>query len=486
MPRQQLVTVQVGQCGNQLGLDFFSALARESAREEHAAASSTDSDPGNRQPQPLHQQLPAFFRENACARNVGGDADGEDALCCSTARAVLLDAEPRVIANVAAKGAPQAAKARQWQYPEFGDELEMVWKSVGASGSANNWAFGYYRQGPALGHCAVEMVRREAEHCDRLSGLIFFQSLSGGTGSGAGSSMSELLRDEFPNCFMAHNAVWPSLRGEVVIQSYNAVLSLAHLLESTDALLAIHNDEAHDICQRRLGIARPSLQHLNSVIAGNIAEIWLPSESQAAHLGRQRMPSTPATPEIGDLVGALCASPLHKILSVRSSPYIAPSALAFSNIGWEGTLRNLRQMALTDWHLDEELDWQLQPGADAVLSSADSDSGQCGVRGVRRVLAHTLLLRGNGWDSADVSPFRLSSLYASWVPGLPLSVLGSARRSRDMERSAVLLSNSQVFGVGVLGWGSGFRDAHLSPFGVCRRVKPEPETRNPNHPRDTC
>ena len=35
----------------------------------------------------------------------------------------------------------------------------------------------------------------------------------------------------------------------MVVQSYNAVLSLARLLESTDALLALHNDEAHEICE---------------------------------------------------------------------------------------------------------------------------------------------------------------------------------------------------------------------------------------------
>ena len=217
-----------------------------------------------------------------------------------------------------------------------------MWKRVGASGSANNWAFGYHRQGPVLGECALEMVRREAEHCDRLSGFLFFQSLSGGTGSGAGSRISELLRDEFPCSFMSHATVWPSERSEVVVQSYNAVLSLAHLLESTDALLALHNDEAHDICRRCLGIARPSLQHLNSVLAGSIAELWLPG---SPHAHAANAPAhVPATPDIGDLVGTMCASPLHKVVSVRSAPHISASALAFSTVGWEGTLRNLRQM----------------------------------------------------------------------------------------------------------------------------------------------
>jgi len=229
-----------------------------------------------------------------------------------------------------------------WWSADTAEELQRVWNSVGASGSANNWAFGYYRQGEALGACALEMVRKEAEHCDRLSGFLFFQSLSGGTGSGAGSRISELLRDEYPCSFMMHAAVWPSRRSEVVVQSYNAVLSLAHLLESTDALLALHNDEAHDICQRRLDIARPSLSHLNSVLAGCVAELWLPS-SPLPFSATDPLPE-PACPEMGDVVGTLCPSPLHKIVSVRSAPYISLSALPFSSHRWDGTLRTLRQM----------------------------------------------------------------------------------------------------------------------------------------------
>lgn len=96
MPRN-LVAVQVGQCGNQLGLDFFAALAREggeAGEDEHAGRGA-----------PLHKLLPTVFRETPRS---GG--------CCSTARAVLLDAEPRVLAHVAAHSARDAPSTRQWQY----------------------------------------------------------------------------------------------------------------------------------------------------------------------------------------------------------------------------------------------------------------------------------------------------------------------------------------------------------------------------------
>lgn len=97
------MTVQVGQCGNQLGFDFFAALARESGREVE--------DESALRPQPLHQHISTLFRETPRSRGRDGGRS-----CCSTARAVLLDAEPRVIANVAARAAPSAPLSQQWQY----------------------------------------------------------------------------------------------------------------------------------------------------------------------------------------------------------------------------------------------------------------------------------------------------------------------------------------------------------------------------------
>ena len=101
----QIVSVQVGQCGNQLGLDFFGALAREGGQEAEDAYGPAGGCP-------LYRHLPAFFRESPSTR--GRESSRS---CCSTARAVLLDAEPRVVNNVASKTAPRAALSYQWQYP---------------------------------------------------------------------------------------------------------------------------------------------------------------------------------------------------------------------------------------------------------------------------------------------------------------------------------------------------------------------------------
>ena len=70
-------------------------------------------------------------------------------------------------------------------------------------GSGNNWAHGYCLHGPVVRDSILEMVQREAEKCDRLGGFLSLLSLAGGTGSGVGAYVTEMLREEFPQVFVS-------------------------------------------------------------------------------------------------------------------------------------------------------------------------------------------------------------------------------------------------------------------------------------------
>lgn len=54
-------------------------------------------------------------------------------------------------------------------------------------------------------------------------------SLAGGTGSGVGTYVTEMLRDLYPKTFIMNEVIAPYQSGEVIVQSYNALLTLAHL-----------------------------------------------------------------------------------------------------------------------------------------------------------------------------------------------------------------------------------------------------------------
>lgn len=54
--------------------------------------------------------------------------------------------------------------------------------------------------------------------------------------------------------FMVNQVVWPYRTGEVIVQNYNAVLTLSHLYQTADAIIVMENDELHKICSQLLGI----------------------------------------------------------------------------------------------------------------------------------------------------------------------------------------------------------------------------------------
>lgn len=59
-------------------------------------------------------------------------------------------------------------------------------------------------------------------------------SLAGGTGSGVGTYVTEMLRDLYPKAFIVNEVIAPYQSGEVIVQSYNALLTLAHLYQVTN------------------------------------------------------------------------------------------------------------------------------------------------------------------------------------------------------------------------------------------------------------
>ena len=145
--REEILTVQIGQCGNQLGATFFDSLMNAEERKCSPAES-----------------VPTFFRANRS----GG----------SIARAVLLDTEPRVISTVVRNAEIQCdgGVKNGWAYPKHTEE-SFIWTCSGSSGAANNWAFGFYGQGEKMLVPSLELIRKEAEHCDQVS--LFLRAAHG-------------------------------------------------------------------------------------------------------------------------------------------------------------------------------------------------------------------------------------------------------------------------------------------------------------------
>jgi tubulin epsilon len=61
------------------------------------------------------------------------------------------------------------------------------------SGAGNNWAHGHHGYGPQYRAAIADRLYRCAEECDSLQAFMLLHSLGGGTGSGLGTYILDML-----------------------------------------------------------------------------------------------------------------------------------------------------------------------------------------------------------------------------------------------------------------------------------------------------
>ena len=206
------VNVFVGQCGNQLGASLLQRLASE------AEQSGSDE---------YQQQVSSsYFRQPQAQAMMAHPSR-------PFARVVMVDMEPKVIESVVAKC---EASGKYTVNPH-----QCVSRG---EGSANNWAFGYLQQGPSRAEEISESLRRESEIAGTVSSYHVVHGAAGGTGSGVGCLVSDIVREEYPRSVLLHSVVWPFAHGEVITQWYNCTLALSCLVDNADGILLLPNDDA--------------------------------------------------------------------------------------------------------------------------------------------------------------------------------------------------------------------------------------------------
>ncbi|KAG6874321.1 hypothetical protein C0995_001546 [Termitomyces sp. Mi166 len=232
MPRE-IVTVQLGQCGNQMGSVYWQRLCAEHGINKEGILEEWAAEGGDRKD--------VFFYQ----------ADDEHYI----PRAILVDLEPRVINNILTS--PYAGL--------YNPENIFVSKDGGEAG--NNWAQGY-ASGEKIYEEVMEMIDREAEGSDSLEGFMLAHSIAGGTGSGLGSFILERLNDKFPKKLIQTYSVFPnSQEGDVVVQPYNSLLTLKRLVNHADSVVVLDNSALARISADRLHQQTPSFDQTNQLVA---------------------------------------------------------------------------------------------------------------------------------------------------------------------------------------------------------------------------
>merc|ERR1712099_232759 len=212
---REIVHIQGGQCGNQIGAKFWEVISDEHGIDPTGTYHG-DSD--------LQlERINVYYNEATGGRYVP--------------RAILMDLEPGTMDSVRAGPFGQLFRPDNFVF--------------GQTGAGNNWAKGHYTEGAELIDSVLDVVRKEAEGCDCLQGFQLVHSLGGGTGSGMGTLLISKIREEYPDRVMSTYSIIPSPKvSDTVVEPYNATL--------------------YDICFRTLKLTTPTYGDLNHLVSAAI------------------------------------------------------------------------------------------------------------------------------------------------------------------------------------------------------------------------
>ncbi|VDO78906.1 unnamed protein product [Heligmosomoides polygyrus] len=204
----QLMSIHVGQCGNQIGQSFWKTLCDEHAIDGRGRMTCEES---------IRDNKDVFFYQ----------ADDDHYV----PRAVLVDLEPRVI-----NGIMTSESFSRLFNPD------NVYMSTHGGGAGNNWASGY-GQGGEVYEQIMDIIERESENSDQMDGFLFTHSVSGGTGSGMGSLILEKIRD-----------------------SKISFLGSQRNPESDNHVVVIDNAALNRLAAGKFETQQPTFDHINSLV----------------------------------------------------------------------------------------------------------------------------------------------------------------------------------------------------------------------------
>ncbi|XP_031367789.1 tubulin delta chain-like isoform X2 [Apis dorsata] len=207
-----MLTIQFGQCGNQLGHTLFSEISTDMECVNTGVSYKTN-----------YQYIEDTFN-----RWFSGITKSNDRL----ARAILIDTEQKVINKI------YNNKSNLWTY----STKNVICQAGG--GCANNWAFGYL--------------------------------IKGGTGSGIGSYITKLLHEEYNKKSILNTTILPFSFGEVCTQNYNTLLTLAKLYNESDINILFENEQIYNICTSLLKKSSINLQDMNKIISKKLLATFQP------------------------------------------------------------------------------------------------------------------------------------------------------------------------------------------------------------------
>lgn len=234
----EIIFLQIGQCGNQIGWEFWEKALQEH-KEYHKNA-------------PYDLSYKSFFETTQ-----RGNAQD---LTNLRARAILIDSETNV--------------TKQLEASAIRNIFRDCSISVDVGGAGNNWGIGYHTNGPMQIESVLEKIRKLAEPCDHLESFFMLYSLGGGTGSGFGSYILERVAEQYPRLWKMATVVTPTDDDPaVVISPYNSLLSCAHLCKYANCVFPVENTKLAEFVKGADKDLKGAFSQMNSVVANFLLDL---------------------------------------------------------------------------------------------------------------------------------------------------------------------------------------------------------------------
>ncbi|KAK2588171.1 hypothetical protein KPH14_004214 [Odynerus spinipes] len=383
-----MLALQFGQCGNQLGHTLFSKLSADIDAKKTGVPSNVNC-----------HYIAEVFDKWFC----GLTKDGK-----RLARAILIDTEEKVINKVTDN------KCGSWTYCT----KNVLYQAAGGSG--NNWAYGYMEKGDKFSESTLEIIQCELEKLDHFDGFLLLLGSAGGTGSGIGSHMVELLREEYKTKYLVGTIVLPFLFGEIGTQNYNTLLTMVKFLDNADGIFLFENEDIHLTFKNSNMDVK--LEDINDVISQNLSVVLQPINhiQNSLHL----------------LMSRLIVEPCYKLASIKTVPLFSISSEHTATSTWQSYLYELKRMLKAHIVTLDKTDMESKGSSHVSNTMASFQYGHS--------VSNILITRGtcSDQDIITTDDLRYKHLYADWVTTDPFTHLHQQRHILNQDKALAILTNN--------------------------------------------
>ena len=138
-----------------------------------------------------------------------------------------------------------------------------------------------------------------------------------------------------PKVNMINVAIWPYSTGEVILQNYNSILTISRLIEHSDGVISLYNDEEQTLWRLGKKIKNPTYYDINTVISEKLLSVFFPwTNNSAKHLRLRNFDSN----ILDKIISHLGVFPKTNMLTINSFPLCSDDAKAFNALSWSGLM----------------------------------------------------------------------------------------------------------------------------------------------------